>query len=350
MDVDAILNAIPGWTAWAPAVTIGIAAALAAWPLTHWSLRACDAPSAWWPAAWGALAGLLCGALTLAVLAHHGQETPEVRPSDIWWLLRPAFHASLIVLLVAATATDLRTYYILDAVTVSGIVIAVAAAALSGDLQLVHIWVDWNQEIPQIRGPYMPEWISRENGYPHLHGLAWSVAGLIAGGGVAWAARRLSSLMMGQEALGFGDVTLMAMIGAYLGWQPTLIVFLLAPLCALAAGVLTRLVSSKTYVPYGPFLSLAAVLVLFFWRRIWMFEITLTQGARPGDRTTVFALRRLFGDWQGLMILAGMLAGGIVLLLGLWRLYLAIPVPVRSLSLDQATSTDNRPGPTPADR
>ena len=49
------------------------------------------------------------------------------------------------------------------------------------------------------------------------------------GGGLVWGFRIVACWAMGQEALGFGDVTLMAMIGAFFGWQIVWIAFFLAP-------------------------------------------------------------------------------------------------------------------------
>jgi leader peptidase (prepilin peptidase)/N-methyltransferase len=312
------------------AVVAGVSAVCAWWG-TRRALVACEAGSEQLALVWGVVAGGLAWGLTIAVLDVRCQETPEVRPGEWGLLLRPVFQASLVVLLVIATATDLRTYYILDSTTCTGIAIAVVAATLSGDLQMIHLWVDWNQEVPQLRGPYIPEWLAN---HPHLHGLAWSVAGLLVGGGVTWLARGASALVLGKQALGFGDVTLMAMIGAYLGWQPVLIVFLLAPLCAIVVGLPARLAAGRPYLPYGPFLALAAVLVLFTWRWIWMFEVVLSSSVRPGEPAETFALRRLFGDWVGLLILGGLVVGGIVLLLGAWRIYLSIPVATRSTTAD----------------
>ena len=40
-----------------------------------------------------------------------------------------------------------------------------------------------------------------------------------------WAVRIIGTLTLRQEAMGFGDVTLMAMIGAFTGWQSTLLIF-----------------------------------------------------------------------------------------------------------------------------
>jgi leader peptidase (prepilin peptidase)/N-methyltransferase len=302
------------------AAAYGVVSALAAGLASRAALRACGLSPGLSPLGWGAVAGVLTFALTLAMLAGHCQETPEVRPSLLWWTLRPAYHSLLCVLLITATATDLRSYFILDAVTFAGAAAGVLLAVLAGDLQMCHVWVDWNQEVPQLSGPYIPAWLGER---PHWHGLAWSLAGLVVGAGLTWGARAISSWLLEQEALGFGDVTLMGMIGAFVGWQPVVMVFLLAPLCAVAIGLAVRVVSRRTYVPYGPFLALAAVVVLFNWRAIWMLEIELGAPGAQGGAT--FALRRLFGDAVGLLILAGMIGGGLVLLLGALRLYRRLP-------------------------
>ncbi len=113
-------------------------------------------------------------------------------------------------------------------------------------------------------------------------GLAWSLyrpvfldalygamLGLAMGGAIVWSIRIVASQALGQEAMGFGDVTLMAMIGAFLGWQPSLIVFALAPFAALVIVVVSLVVTRDNELAFGPYLSLAAIGVLFFWQTIW---------------------------------------------------------------------------------
>jgi leader peptidase (prepilin peptidase)/N-methyltransferase len=167
--------------------------------------------------------------------------------------------------------------------------------------------VDWNQP-DLIHGPYIPEWIKN---HPHWHGLAFSIMGLVVGGGITWLVRWISRLALGAEALGFGDVTLMAMIGSFLGWQPMVFVFLLAPVCGIVIAVALRLTTGRRILPYGPFLSAAAVLVLFLWRRLWT------------------PTREIFGHWPTLVGLAAVVTLGMAGLLGLLRLYRAIPVERR---------------------
>ncbi len=96
-----------------------------------------------------------------------------------------------------------------------------------------------------------------------------SLLGLAFAGGVTWAVRLSASYGFGAEALGFGDVTLMAMIGSYLGWQPSLIVFFLAPFVALLFVLVRWGITGKTATPYGPYLCAAVVVLLVFWDALW---------------------------------------------------------------------------------
>ena len=57
--------------------------------------------------------------------------------------------------------------------------------------------------------------------------------------------------------MGFGDVTLMAMIGAFMGWQPCMIVFFLSPFAGAVVGLVQWCLIRDNVIPYGPFLCLA---------------------------------------------------------------------------------------------
>lgn len=65
-------------------------------------------------------------------------------------------------------------------------------------------------------------------------------------------------------SMGGGDVKLLAMIGAFLGWQKAILVFFLAPFLGIIAGLINLIVKKDHTLPYGPFLALAAVLSIFF--------------------------------------------------------------------------------------
>ncbi len=96
-----------------------------------------------------------------------------------------------------------------------------------------------------------------------------ALVGVAAGGGIVWAVRIIGSHAMGQEAMGFGDVTLMAMIGAFLGWQATLIIFFLAPFAALFISVTQWLLTRRRDIAFGPYLCLGACYLVVDWAGMW---------------------------------------------------------------------------------
>ena len=254
---------------------------------------------------------ILMGGYILASLQGECLKTAEVQPSEAGHYWRLVYHLILLGLLVLATAIDFDCYVIPDVITVPGMLIGVLTAAVVGEVQICHLWVDWSLAIPQLRGPYIPPWY---DAHRHWHGIAWSVAGLIVGAGLTWLARQVSSRVLGQEAMGTGDITLMAMIGSFIGWQAVTLVFLLAPLTGLTFGVSIRMLSGKTYLPYGPWLSIATAIVLFSWSRLW-------------EQT-----RLIFSDWLSVVVLGSIGSASFVLLLGLVRLYKSIPTRSASAS------------------
>ncbi len=99
----------------------------------------------------------------------------------------------------------------------------------------------------------------------HWHGLLTALIGLAVGGGVVWAIRIVASWAMRREAMGFGDVTLMAMIGAFIGWQGAVIAFFLAPFAAIAIVIVQFIVTREPAIPFGPYLCAGTVLSIYFW-------------------------------------------------------------------------------------
>jgi len=106
-------------------------------------------------------------------------------------------------------------------------------------------------------------------GGPSWQGLLTALVGLAAGGGLIWLVRMIGGAALGREAMGFGDVTLMAMIGAFLGWQTCLIIFFLAPLAGLVLGIAQLILRRGSEIPYGPFLCLGALTAIVAWAPIW---------------------------------------------------------------------------------
>ena len=277
---------------------------------------------------------LIFVAYLLAVVSSDCLSITEVRPDPLSIYLRMAGHLLLLSLLLAATSTDLRDYIIPDEITVPGTILGVLLATVSGDTQIMHLWVDWNHPLIEIQGPAIPGWIAEHR---HWHGFAWSIAGILAGGGITLLVQRLASWILDQEAMGLGDVTLMMLIGSFLGWQAVLIVFLLSPLCGIVFGLSVRMTTNKTYVPYGPYLAAGALLTLLGWRWIWTLE-----------GTNVFSVRRLFGDALGLAMLAGIALTGFVVLLGGLRLFRTIPGRQSEEDVDDGASSSSEVDATQA--
>jgi leader peptidase (prepilin peptidase)/N-methyltransferase len=143
---------------------------------------------------------------------------------------------------------------------------------------------------------------------PQWAGLLTALVGMAASGGLVWTVRIIGTLVLGREAMGFGDVTLMGMIGAFLGWQASLMIFFIAPFCALVIGAGYWILRRDPEIPYGPFLCLGALVVIVRWAELWTW-------AQP-----MFALGWLVPlVMLCCMLLMAVLLGGMRILRGLFR-------------------------------
>lgn len=94
-----------------------------------------------------------------------------------------------------------------------------------------------------------------------------SALGVLAGGGSLFAVAWAYQLITGREGMGGGDIKLLAMIGAMIGWQGILFTLFAASAIGTAVGLLAMVQSGKGLrlaVPFGPFLATGAVIYLFF--------------------------------------------------------------------------------------
>src|SRR5204862_3150297 len=88
-----------------------------------------------------------------------------------------------------------------------------------------------------------------------------SLIGVAVGGGLLWGIAEGYYRLRHEEGLGMGDVKMLAMIGAFLGWQLTLVTLMLASLSGTIIGLLlivTRRGGMKYALPFGTFLALGA--------------------------------------------------------------------------------------------
>lgn len=104
-----------------------------------------------------------------------------------------------------------------------------------------------------------------------------SFIGFLLGGGLFYLIADLSHRILKQEGMGGGDIKLIAMIGAFLGWQSVLLTIFIGALLGSLVGLFLILVSGKGRkypIPFGPFLSLGALASLFWGSEIlwWYFN------------------------------------------------------------------------------
>jgi prepilin signal peptidase PulO-like enzyme (type II secretory pathway) len=112
-------------------------------------------------------------------------------------------------------------------------------------------------------------WYVWRGGGQNWQALLTALVGLAGGGLIVWGVRIVGWVALRKEAMGFGDVTLMAMIGTYLGWQTCLIIFFLSPLTALFVSVTQWILTGRRDIAFGPYLALTAVVVIVYWEPVW---------------------------------------------------------------------------------
>jgi len=112
--------------------------------------------------------------------------------------------------------------------------------------------------------------------------LNWQQSGLgiLIGGGLLYTIALGYYLLTKRDGMGGGDIKLLAMIGAFLGWQSLLFVVFVSSLTGSIIGLSSILLQgkdSRTRIPFGPFLALAAMLFLFFQKEIYnLWNLYLT--------------------------------------------------------------------------
>ena len=158
--------------------------------------------------------------------------------------------------LIIATFVDIRHRIIPDEISIGGII--------AGFLFSV------------IKGIFLTPGANR------LEPIIDSFLGIIIGGGVIFLTGFLFDLVyfkllkkpaiQGEtESMGGGDVKLLAMIGAFLGWKCALITFFLSPFLGSIVGFANLLFKKDHLIPYGPFLSVTAIAALFWSDKILSF-------------------------------------------------------------------------------
>ena len=97
----------------------------------------------------------------------------------------------------------------------------------------------------------------------------WSEAliGLLIGGGMLFTIAYIYQLITKREGMGGGDIKLLAMIGGFLGWKSLIFILLVSSFSGAIVGIAAMVIQKKDMkyaIPFGPFLSAAAVACLFW--------------------------------------------------------------------------------------
>jgi leader peptidase (prepilin peptidase)/N-methyltransferase len=120
----------------------------------------------------------------------------------------------------------------------------------------------------------------------------YGIIGMFIGGGIILLIAWFGKLLLRREAMGMGDVKLMAMIGMYLSWWPyqqaTFLNYLLRSIRLLVivtffsafagaiigtTAMLFRKGESRNIIPYGPFLAAAGIFTLLYGEKIWKWYL-----------------------------------------------------------------------------
>ena len=146
--------------------------------------------------------------------------------------------------LIIATFVDFEIQEIPDEISIGGLIVGLILSAA----------------FPQIL-----------NEGTRWHSFINSFLGALAGGGTIYAMGLLGEFIFKKEAMGGGDVKLLAMIGSFLGWKLTLLTFFIAPAFGAVVGIILKIKEGRDIIPYGPYLSLAAIVSIFWGENILRF-------------------------------------------------------------------------------
>jgi len=170
-----------------------------------------------------------------------------------------AVYAALTAALIACTFIDIDLRIIPDKIDIPGMYLAPVLSAL---VPSMHLHQPLDPTLPRSFTDLALFGIPVPWGEPRVAAALSSVIGIVVGAGVIWLVGWLGSKAFKKEAMGFGDVKLLGMIGGFLGWQGVLLALLLGCFVGAFIGIIVKLATEDPYIPFGPFLSLGALAIM----------------------------------------------------------------------------------------
>jgi leader peptidase (prepilin peptidase)/N-methyltransferase len=156
--------------------------------------------------------------------------------TDFSWFLLIYF--IFLSLLIVITFIDIEYQIIPDGITLPGIVLALIFGST-----------------------VLPDPFSHSD----LLGFKASISGILLGGGLFYAVGVLGTAVLKKDAMGGGDIKMMAMVGGVLGWKGVILTTFLGSLLGSIIGIFLIIIKGKergSKIPFGPYLSLGATFSL----------------------------------------------------------------------------------------
>jgi len=191
------------------------------------------------------------------VQLYHGRADWEWERA-VWFGVQAGLASALIV----CTFIDLEFTILPDEITLGGLVLGVV---VGGAFSFIYQQTDKYAAIVPSRFPFLADALR-----PVAVGLVHASVGAVVGGGLIWLIGFLGKIAFRKEAMGFGDVKLMAFLGAFLGPQAIIMALFLAVFLGAMFGIGKLIIVRRMgYVPFGPFLSAGALVMVFAAPLVW---------------------------------------------------------------------------------
>lgn len=174
-------------------------------------------------------------------------------------IMKTALKVYLVSSMIVLTFIDFDFKILPDSITISGIVICIL-------LCTAFPFLHYGEKI--------------ELGEPHVSALVTAIFSAFFGAMMIYLVGFFGELIFRKEAMGFGDVKYMAMLGAILGWKLIAMTFFLACLLGSVYGIIIFIFTKERYMAFGPFISLGAILLIFLHREILSLLRSIITGLR----------------------------------------------------------------------
>ncbi|MBI3652094.1 MAG: prepilin peptidase [Acidobacteria bacterium] len=197
------------------------------------------------------LVELLVGILFLLCYWKVSKQFSSFDQGSLKYWLAIVANVIFVALIVPLIFIDLRYKLLPDVITKPGLVLMLAWRAIAPEPIVLQMT---RQTFHLMR---WPDWAIA---------LLGAAIGAVVGGGSLWLVREAYFRLKKIEGMGLGDIKMMFFVGAFLGWQLTVLTIFIASLLGSIVGItliVTRGGNTKMEIPFGVFLGPAALLALF---------------------------------------------------------------------------------------